>query len=375
MGREFGKNQDEKPCLKNQKGKPSLSVHSPEQGSLSSNPANEMSVVIPVCHGGRFLRAALNSTLTLDYPPDRLELLVTGQAEDAGAREAAAQIAATAAFPVRYIPCASASRAAQLNRACAQAQGQLLVFTDDDCILPSDWLRAIEAALAAEPDIGAVGGSEVGLATSAFDLALDWVLNAPVGSGGYRARRGKHLNRFYPKLWNMAVTREVVGSVALPPRDGVPGVFDDSLPVHEDVELMRRIEAAGYKLVFAPSVRVSHCRDTTFPSFWRRNFRMGRVCRREGLHRFPHRVLAAACVGIVLLAIAAAAFPALREPLAAVFGLYAALLLVSAIVGAAAARSVRAMCYIPLMLAGLHLARGLGYLFPLPPRRTDKGAT
>jgi GT2 family glycosyltransferase len=335
----------------------------------------DVSLVIPVCHGGRFLRAALDSTLTLDYPADRMELLVTFRTEDRDARLAVTQTAAGAPFAVRSIVSSQSNRAARLNRACAAARGRLLAFTDDDCVLPPDWLRAIESVMASDPNIGAVGGRDEVLTEHAFDLALDWVLNAPVGAGRYRLGPDRGKDRYYPKLWNMAVVREVAESVALPAQDSIPGVFDDSLPAHEDVELMRRIEASGRKLVYAPEVRVSHHRDTTLLSFMWRNFRMARVCRREGLHRLPHRVLSAACIGASLLAVAALAVPSLGIFITAVFGLYAAVLLVSAVVGAVAKRSLAAVLHIPLMLAGLHIARGLGYLFPARPRGNRRAKT
>jgi|GEM_PF-3046610 len=330
----------------------------------------DISLVIPVCHGGLYLRAALDSILALEYPGDRMELLVTGLATDEDTHQAVAQTAAAAPFAVRYIPCSQPNRAAQLNLACAKASGRLLAFTDDDCILPPDWLRAIETAISAKLDIGAVGGRDDVLAESAFDLALDWVLNSLVGGGRYRLGQvGSRGAGYYPKLWNMAVPREVAESVALPACNDIPGVFDDSLPAHEDVELMHRIEASDRKLVYVPSIRVSHSRDTTFLSFERRNFRMARVCRREGLHRFPHRILSGACIGAVVMAAAAIAIPAWRVFIAAVVGLYAAVLFVSAAVGAKAQRSLAAALYIPLMLAGLHFARGLGYLAPAFLRR------
>jgi len=334
----------------------------------------DISLVIPVCHGGPYLRASLDSILALEYPADRMELLVTGIATDEDTRQAMTQTAAAAPFAVRYIPCSQSNRAARLNLACAKAGGCLLAFTDDDCILPPDWLRAIEAAISAEPNIGAVGGRDDVLAESTFDLALDWVLNSLVGGGRYRLGQVRSSRAgYYPKLWNMAVLREVAESVALPACDDIPGIFDDSLSAHEDVELMHRIEASGRKLVYAPSIRVSHSRDTTYLSFVRRNFRMARVCRREGLHGFPHRILSGACIGAVVLAAAAIAMPAWRGVIAAIFGLYAAVLLVSAAVGAKAQRSLAAALHIPLMLAGLHFARGLGYLAPASLRRSMKG--
>jgi len=56
------------------------------------------SVIVPVYHGGWFLRDALASLVALDYPADQLEVIVAGPADDAGAQRITEE-AATLAPP------------------------------------------------------------------------------------------------------------------------------------------------------------------------------------------------------------------------------------------------------------------------------------
>ena len=325
------------------------------------------SVIVPVYHGGRFLRDALTSLGALDYPPDQLEVIVAGPAEDAEARRITEEAAARAAARVRYVPSSSARKASELNAACAVASGRILAFTDDDCVLPLDWLTGLEGVFEREPDAGAVGGpDELIAAGSSFGLALDWVLNSFVGTGGCRRQKGLRVGTYYPKLCNMATPRRVALEVALPTGGNGPQLFDERLSVHENVDLAHRIERSGRRIVFAPQVSVRHYRDTTFLSFTRRNLRMAAASRRLGVHRLAHGVLAASVLGGLALAVCAPFFAPARIVLVAGAALYAVVLLASAVRAAAATRRWAALLIVPLLLVAIHLSRGIGYLLPAP---------
>ena len=56
----------------------------------------------------------------------------------------------------------------------------------------------------------------------------------------------------------MAILREVALSVAIKSLDGSSQVFNETLDVHEDVELIDRIEKTGKRIVYAPDVIVMH---------------------------------------------------------------------------------------------------------------------
>ena len=152
-------------------------------------------------------------------------------------------------------------------------------------------------------------------------------------------------------------------------------MFDESLEVHEDVELCVRLGRAGREVVIAPEVRVGHCRDTTYRSFVRRNFAMGRAGRALGVHRLPHTVLALSLVCAAILGVLSVFFPPLSVMLCLAAGAYCAVLLVSSVWAAVRTRDLRMLLVVPLVLAGLHVARGLGYLTAGLAGRRQAGET
>lgn len=327
----------------------------------------EFSVILPVCHSGRFLRAALASLRLSALAPGRFEVLVAGTEEDLESCRIVETASAGAEFDLTYVGCVSASRSALLNAACAVARGRFLAFADDDCTFPPEWLSSLLEALQSSPDAGVVGGPDEFCDTrEAFGLALDRVLNSFMGTGGCRRGAGAKVGKYYPKLWNMAVPRDVALSVSVRTEGGASEVFNESLAVHEDVELAERIERAGKRIVFAPRARLTHCRDTTFGSFVHRNFDIARTCRALGVHRLPHMVLAAVLIGVSAVAVLSPFSGAARIVLCVCAATYAASVLGTALSAVRRTRDLRMLVLVPLLLGGLHVARGLGYLLPWP---------
>ncbi len=312
------------------------------------------SVILPVCHGDRFLESALSSLQNVIVPTSGFEVIVSGT------YEAAAAILNRYTAPGFWYVESRGNRSEVLNAACAAARGQYWVFSDDDCVFPSDWLLKIEQALTDFPDASVLGGSDVlAMGAGNFDLALDVVLNSWIGTGGTRANRSFKAGRYYPKLWNMIVSADVAKRVVT----DRGCIFDPSLAVHEDVDFIDRIEAQNGKVVYVPSVRVEHSRETNFKSFFFRNMNMAVVCRQANIHRMSHLAMAIFFAGVALLGIAAFFSPRITPVLLFIAGSYLVAVVGTAIYGAWAKKNLAVLIMVPALLFSLHLARTFGYVF------------
>jgi GT2 family glycosyltransferase len=324
----------------------------------------EFSIILPVCHGGRFLQAALKSIAGLDFPREKFEVLLAGSEADHELTQFVESAPAGRNIDLK-LSTATASKAAQLNAAISMARGRIFVFADDDCVFFPDWLEKIGRVFKEMPEIGAVGGVDrTAQDEPPFNIAIDYVLNSFVGTGGLRRGRGLKVGKYYPKLWNMAIRRDVAHSIStgLGPH-GRRQVFNEKLEVHEDVELIDRIERTGKRIVFAPEITVMHSRDTTLRSFTVRSFKMAQISRRVGVHALPHSFLSVFAVGFIALAAASTGMEPLRPALALGCVLYGAILLVSGIGGLFRSGLPSMLVYVPIVLAALHFSRGLGYLW------------
>src|SRR5690349_17754111 len=110
--------------------------------------APRISVVVCTFNRARSLGRSLNALLALKPPPGGYELIIV----DNNSRDGTAEVVARAssqrgasAPPVRYIfePAQGLSRAR--NAGVRAARGRILAFTDDDTLVPPDWLLQLDA--------------------------------------------------------------------------------------------------------------------------------------------------------------------------------------------------------------------------------------
>jgi GT2 family glycosyltransferase len=109
------------------------------------------SVVVVTRDRAASLRRTLEALARLDHPAFEVIVVDNGSTDDTAA--AAAEAGA------RYVRTpARAGIAASRRAGAAAAGGAVVAYTDDDCIPVAGWLSALERRLAAEPDLGLVGG-------------------------------------------------------------------------------------------------------------------------------------------------------------------------------------------------------------------------
>jgi GT2 family glycosyltransferase len=89
-------------------------------------------------------------------------------------------------------------------------------------------------------------------------------MTSPLTTGGLRGSK-KRLARYYPRTFNMAISRKAYEKVA-----GFKEWHHG-----EDVEMSFRIKEAGFKLVYSEEAKVYHQRPTTFSRFFLQLLSMG----------------------------------------------------------------------------------------------------
>jgi GT2 family glycosyltransferase len=217
------------------------------------------SVVVPTWRRPEQLRAALEALGALDYPTDRYEVIVV---DDGGGIDG--EVAAAAGQNVRFVEQPHRGPAAARNRGAAEAEGDILVFTDDDCLPATSWLKALDEALAEHPGAAIAGrvvnASSANLFGEATHVLIDAV-NDPF-------LEGRPEPRLAPAS-NLAIDRAAFFEV---------GGFDESFPLAaaEDREFAERWHRHGRSIVFAPSAVVNHVHGLSLGGFLRRHFAYGR---------------------------------------------------------------------------------------------------
>jgi GT2 family glycosyltransferase len=140
-----------------------------------SNPAASIraSVVVPTYRRHDLLCRLISALLAQRFEGDLFEILICDDAADPQTAELVASFASRDGRQVRYLPVTqSHGPAAARNVGWRAARGEIIAFTDDDCVPDPDWLAAGVAAF--EPAVDAVWGRlEMPLPAEPTDYARD----------------------------------------------------------------------------------------------------------------------------------------------------------------------------------------------------------
>jgi len=117
-----------------------------------------LTLVIPAFNEGGRIADKIENTLTIDYPAEKLQIIVASDASTDSTDKVIKSYAAQGVIHVR----ASAHRGKEYVQALAlnKATGDIVVFSDSATIIPADSLRKLVQEFR-DPDIGAVSSQDV----------------------------------------------------------------------------------------------------------------------------------------------------------------------------------------------------------------------
>jgi len=107
----------------------------------------------------------LENLLSIDYPEDRLEVVIASDGSDDGTDEIVGRYGERG---IRLLSLPRLGKAAALNAAVTEAHGEILVFSDANSIYALDALRALVRPFA-DPEVGGVAGDQRYLAGDLAD--------------------------------------------------------------------------------------------------------------------------------------------------------------------------------------------------------------
>ncbi len=147
-----------------------------------------ISVIIPVYNETERLRTCLSALAEQTYPRDRFEVIVV----DNGSRESPQAIVDRYPFARLAVELTPGSYAAR-NYGLKLATGEILAFTDSDCIPSPDWLSAGVAAIEAIGKMAVIGGrinvfaADVNQpnAVELYDIAIAFDQELSIRKSGY----------------------------------------------------------------------------------------------------------------------------------------------------------------------------------------------
>lgn len=233
----------------------------------------KFSIIIPVLNAERTLENCLTSVTATDYPADQYEVLCV----DNGSTDGSVRIIQKFKTVHLIFERTRQSSYAARNAGIRAAKGEIIAFTDADCIVPSNWLSQVETAFS-DPSVGAVAGQVLPVEPTTFIERYQV------------SRRALDLEvmSFFPFRWlpitaNAAYRREIFTKI---------GLFRGDLISCGDFELGQRIkEHSSYTIAVRLDIAVKHHHRTSLRAMLRQHMRYG-IGRRhmDELKVFPEPV-------------------------------------------------------------------------------------
>lgn len=232
-------------------------VQDDHAGNTPANqiPQPSVTVIVPARNAQTTISKCIQALLGQKYPRDRVKII----AVDNGSTDQTREIIQT--FPVTLFVESKAGSYKARNLALRHATGEIVAFTDSDCIPEPDWLSQLMRGFTS-PEIVGCGGKIEDF------IGRGWVQRY---SNQYVLRQDVSLSaetKPHPYIIgaNMAYRREIINAL---------GYFDGRFISGGDTDMSWRVQQAGYQLAYVPEAVVHHFHRANLTGLYSQYFRYG----------------------------------------------------------------------------------------------------
>ena len=220
-----------------------------------------ISIVIPTYNRREPLLNCLAAIKNQAYSPAEFEVIVVEDGSDTGLADTIRRYGPNYSYYWQDHKGPAAAR----NRGIDTALGEIVAFTDDDCLVPADWLKRLADGYKRYPLVAGVGGfmeaTEETLKKNVFARYERYISRVVYGAGETEIIGGFDVPTGGTN--NVSYRRGVLNEI---------GGFDESFPsaAGEDADLKKRICNLGHSILYLP-MKVQHNHQYSFSAFLRQN--------------------------------------------------------------------------------------------------------
>ncbi|MDJ0776023.1 MAG: glycosyltransferase family A protein [Mastigocoleus sp. MO_167.B18] len=212
-----------------------------------------ISIIIPVYNDSERLKLCLQALESQNYPKDKYEVIVVDNDSEEDIKSIVSQFS-QAKYTYESQPGSYAAR----NQGISIAEGEILAFTDSDCIPSLDWIEKGVTRLRSIPNCGLVAG-RIDLffkntqQPTSVELYESIVLNF---------EQEENVNeKHFGVTANLFTFKHIIDKV---------GFFNAALKSGGDREWGERVFAAGYKQVYEDDALIKHPARHSFSQLYKR---------------------------------------------------------------------------------------------------------
>lgn len=213
------------------------------------------SIVVPALNAGATINGCLQALARQSLPPSEYEVIVVDDGSSDSTRERVVE------YEAKLLTQGHQGPAVARNLGAAQARGEIVLFTDADCMPISDWIETMLAPFSDDQIAGAKGVYR----TRQKELVARFV-QLEYEDKYDLMRKERYID--FIDTYSAAYRKEVFHN---------NGGFDPAFPraSGEDVEFSYRLAERGYKMVFVPQAIVYHHHVDSLWNYLKRKFYVG----------------------------------------------------------------------------------------------------
>jgi len=221
------------------------------------------SLIIPVYNRPEEIKELLESLVSQTYTKN-YEIVIVEDGSQKRADEVVLDFQEK--LPVQYYYKENSGPGDSRNYGMRKARGNYFIILDSDCILPPDYLEAVDASLKVEY-VDFFGGTDTAHPDfTTTQKASNYAMTAFITTGGLRGNK-KAARNFQQRSFNMGISREAFEKT---------GGFGKIHP-GEDPDLTLRLWKLGFRSSLIPDAKVFHKRRIDFNKFYTQVKKFGMV--------------------------------------------------------------------------------------------------
>lgn len=212
-----------------------------------------ISIIVPVYNGERTLNECIDSLINLEYPKDKLEIIIVDNNSTDSTRNIIERYPVICALETKV-----GSYAAR-NKGIYISKGEIQLFTDSDCVVDKYWAQNIIKKFN-DTSVGLIGGKVITYnPTSIVERYLESISSLD-NETSIKSRKPSVVTA------NAAIRKQILVEI---------GFFDDSFTSGGDYDVSWRIHQKGHVIAYEPTAIVYHNHKTDFKSLAMKEFRYG----------------------------------------------------------------------------------------------------
>ncbi|WP_176505323.1 glycosyltransferase [Candidatus Methanoperedens sp. BLZ2] len=219
-----------------------------------------VSIIVPVLNGANHINNLMNSLMNINYPKNKYEILIVDNESMDKTVELIKKFQRNIPQLKLFFEKRRSSYAAR-NMGVMNAKGEIIVFTDADCVVDKNWLINIVKSFS-ENSVGCVAG-EI--------LSAKWnnIVEEYYAKKDIMSQKNTLNSEFlpYPMTANVAYRKEIFNKI---------GYFDEELISGGDADFAWRMQLeTEYKIVYDQNAIVIHKHRSNMKSLFKQQFSYG----------------------------------------------------------------------------------------------------